>query len=71
MAPEWELSSASRASSAGLEGRALALVLPTDDGTVGTDTITLTNVHLTLALLAREKARFGWRAASAARTLRT
>jgi len=42
----------------GVDGRALALVLPTDDGTVGTDTITLTNVHLTLALVAMEKARF-------------
>ncbi|HEX8701771.1 MAG TPA: hypothetical protein VF815_23285 [Myxococcaceae bacterium] len=42
----------------GVEGRALALVLPTDDGTVGTDTITLTNVHLTLALVSMEKARF-------------
>jgi hypothetical protein len=42
----------------GLDGRALALVLPTDDGTPGTDTITLTNVHLTLAVVAAQKARF-------------
>jgi hypothetical protein len=42
----------------GVDGRALALVLPTDDGTPGTDTITLTNLHLTVALLAMPKARF-------------
>jgi hypothetical protein len=42
----------------GLEGRVLGLVLPTDDGTPGTDSITLTNVHLTVALVAMEKARF-------------
>ncbi len=42
----------------GFEGRAVALLLPTDDGTPGTDNINLTNVHLTVALLAREKARF-------------
>ena len=41
----------------GVDARALALILPTDDGSVGTDTITLTNMHLTLAVLAREKAR--------------
>jgi hypothetical protein len=42
----------------GLDAQALALVLPTDDGTPGTDAITLTNVHLTVALVAIEKARF-------------
>lgn len=41
----------------GVDARALALILPTDDGSVGTDSITLTNMHLTLAVLAREKAR--------------
>jgi len=41
----------------GVDARALALVLPTDDGTPGTDSITLTNVHLTLALMSMEKAR--------------
>jgi hypothetical protein len=41
----------------GLEGRVLALILPTDDGTPGTDGITLTNAHLTVALLAHERAR--------------
>ena len=41
----------------GVDARALALILPTDDGLVGTDTLTLTNMHLTVAVLAREKAR--------------
>jgi hypothetical protein len=42
----------------GVEGRVLALMLPTDDGTPGTDGITLTNAHLTVAVLAHERARF-------------
>lgn len=42
---------------AGVDGRALALVLPTDDGTEGTDSITLMNLHLTYALLAEKTAR--------------
>ncbi len=41
----------------GVDGRALALVLPTDDGTPGTDSLTLTNLHLTVALVALQKAR--------------
>ena len=41
----------------GVDARALALILPTDDGSVGTDALTLTNMHLTVAVLAREKAR--------------
>lgn len=42
---------------AGFDARALGLVMPTDDGTQGTDNITLMNLHLTYALLATEKAR--------------
>jgi hypothetical protein len=41
----------------GLDARAMALILPTDDGTQGTDSITLTNVHLTYALIAQERVR--------------
>lgn len=41
----------------GVDARALTLLLPTDDGSVGTDNLTLTSVHLTVAALAREKAR--------------
>lgn len=43
----------------GLEGRLTGLSLPTDDGTGGSDTISVTNVHLTYAVLAQEKVR--WR----------
>ncbi|MDY7230054.1 hypothetical protein [Hyalangium rubrum] len=42
----------------GVDGRALALILPTDDGTSGTDNITLTNLHLTAAVISHPKARF-------------
>lgn len=42
---------------AGFDARALGLLLPTDDGTQGTDNITLMNLHLTYALIAHEKAR--------------
>ncbi|MBN1208910.1 MAG: hypothetical protein JXB05_28890 [Myxococcaceae bacterium] len=41
----------------GLDGRALGLLIPTDDGTRGVDNINLTNLHLTVALLTHEKAR--------------
>ncbi len=42
---------------AGMDARAVALSLPTDDGSTGRDTITLTNLHLTYALVAQERAR--------------
>jgi hypothetical protein len=42
---------------AGMDARALGLILPTDDGTEGTDKITLMNFHLTYALLSQERAR--------------
>ncbi|HYI00045.1 hypothetical protein [Hyalangium sp.] len=42
---------------AGMDARALGLILPTDDGTGGTDKITLMNFHLTYALLSQERAR--------------
>lgn len=42
---------------AGMDARALGLLLPTDDGTQGTDNITLMNLHLTYALIAHERAR--------------
>jgi hypothetical protein len=42
---------------AGIDARALGLMMPTDDGTQGTDNITLMNLHLTYALIATEKAR--------------
>ena len=40
-----------------MDARAIGLLLPTDDGTQGTDSITLMNLHLTYALIATEKAR--------------
>lgn len=42
---------------AGIDARAIGLLMPTDDGTQGTDNITLMNLHLTYALIATEKAR--------------
>jgi len=42
---------------AGMDARALGLMMPTDDGTQGTDNITLMNLHLTYALIAQQKAR--------------
>ena len=42
---------------AGMDARATGLLLPTDDGTQGTDNINLLNLHLTYALLAQERAR--------------
>jgi hypothetical protein len=42
---------------AGMDARATGLLLPTDDGTQGTDNISLLNLHLTYALLAQERAR--------------
>ncbi|WP_224362704.1 hypothetical protein [Hyalangium versicolor] len=41
----------------GMDARALVLALPTDDGTAGTDSITLMNLHLTFALIAEERVR--------------
>lgn len=41
----------------GMDARALGLMMPTDDGTQGTDNITLMNLHLTYALIAQQKAR--------------
>jgi hypothetical protein len=43
----------------GLDGRVMGLSLPTDDGTEGTDTLTLAGVHLTYALAAHDRLR--WR----------
>lgn len=43
----------------GLEGRVTGLALPTDDGSGGSDSITVTGVHLTYALVAQERLR--WR----------
>ncbi|HYI00046.1 hypothetical protein [Hyalangium sp.] len=43
----------------GLEGRLTGLSLSTDDGTGGTDTISVTGVNLTYAVLANERVR--WR----------
>jgi len=42
---------------AGIDARALGLLMPTDDGTQGTDNITLMNFHLTYALIAQERVR--------------
>lgn len=42
---------------AGFDARALGLIMPTDDGTQGTDNITLMNLHLTYALIAHQRAR--------------
>ncbi|MFP2964167.1 hypothetical protein ACLEPN_42270 [Myxococcus sp. 1LA] len=41
----------------GVDLRLTGLGLPTDDGTAGSDTITLTQSHLTWALIAHERAR--------------
>lgn len=43
----------------GVDGRFTALALPTDDGSDGTDEITVARVHLTYAVLAQEHVR--WR----------
>jgi len=43
----------------GLDGRLLGLTLPTDDGSGGTDGITVAQLHLTYALLAQDRVR--WR----------
>lgn len=43
----------------GLDGSVTGLALPTDDGTDGTDEITVTRAHLTYALIAQEHLR--WR----------
>jgi hypothetical protein len=43
----------------GLDGRVLGLSLPTDDGTEGSDGITLAGAHLTYALAAQDRIR--WR----------
>ena len=41
----------------GLDLRGTGLTLPTDDGTPGTDSITLGSIHLTYALVARDNLR--------------
>jgi hypothetical protein len=43
----------------GLDGRVTGLSLPTDDGSEGSDGITLASAHLTYALVAQDRAR--WR----------
>lgn len=43
----------------GLDGRVTGLALPTDDGTEGSDTISLAGAHLTYAVLTQERVR--WR----------
>jgi hypothetical protein len=43
----------------GVDGRVTGLALPTDDGTDGTDSISVARVHLTYALVAQEHLR--WR----------
>jgi hypothetical protein len=43
----------------GLDGRVTGLALPTDDGSEGSDTISLAGAHLTYALVAQERMR--WR----------
>ncbi|HVG59895.1 MAG TPA: hypothetical protein VNA24_15170 [Hyalangium sp.] len=43
----------------GLDGRVTGLALPTDDGTEGSDTLSLAGAHLTYALLTQERVR--WR----------
>jgi hypothetical protein len=43
----------------GLEGRVMGLTLPTDDGSEGSDTISLAGAHFTHALIAEERVR--WR----------
>jgi hypothetical protein len=42
---------------AGIDARAMGLLMPTDDGSQGTDTLTLMNFHLTYALVATERVR--------------
>ncbi|MFP2930039.1 hypothetical protein ACLESO_33555 [Pyxidicoccus sp. 3LG] len=41
----------------GVDGRLTGLVLPTDDGTEGTDTLSLVEAHLTWALVAHQRVR--------------
>jgi hypothetical protein len=41
----------------GLDGRVLGMALPTDDGTEGTDGITVAGAHLTYALVAHDRLR--------------
>jgi hypothetical protein len=43
----------------GLDGRVTGMALPTDDGTEGSDTISLAGAHLTYALVTQERMR--WR----------
>jgi hypothetical protein len=43
----------------GVDGRVTGLTLPTDDGTEGSDTLSLAGAHLTYALVAQERVR--WR----------
>jgi hypothetical protein len=52
----------------GLDGRRLGLRLPTDDGTDGSDTITLASAHLTYALVAQDRLR--WRLEAGVTTAR-
>jgi hypothetical protein len=41
----------------GVDARGTSLTLPTDDGSAGSDSITLGSVHLTYAMIARERIR--------------
>jgi hypothetical protein len=41
----------------GLDGRFMGMALPTDDGSEGSDTITLARAHLTYAVVARDRVR--------------
>jgi hypothetical protein len=42
---------------AGIDARAMTLTIPTDDGTEGTDSLTVTNFHLTYALIDQARTR--------------
>jgi hypothetical protein len=52
----------------GLDGRVTGLALPTDDGTEGSDTLSLAGAHLTYALVAQERVR--WRVEGGVSTAR-
>jgi hypothetical protein len=52
----------------GLDGRVLGMALPTDDGSEGSDGITVAGVHLTYALVAQDRVR--WRVEGGVTTAR-
>jgi hypothetical protein len=52
----------------GLDGRITGLTLPTDDGTEGSDTLSLAGAHLTYAVVAQEQVR--WRVEGGVSTAR-